>query len=189
MSKEYWQLRTSKIKEKVSLRSLIDRYRISCQSDGNITQVHCPFHGKDNHASARIYDTNTMYCWVCSRSWDVINFIKDYEKISFSEACKFLEKNYGIEKTDALEVYSEPTFEDYLNSVSKDVKNKDFEKEFFKISKMLKINKDKLNLDKYSKYFYYLDNLYSNYKLNKYTSDLSIQLSLDNLHQEIFKQI
>ena len=63
MTADYWNIRVSKIKEKVSLRNLIDRYHIDCQSQGEITQVHCPFHGHDNHASARIYETNTMYCW------------------------------------------------------------------------------------------------------------------------------
>lgn len=191
MSKDYWELRVSKIKEKVSLRNLIDRYHISCQSQGDITQLHCPFHGKDQHASARIYETNTMYCWVCSKSWDVISFVKDYENLkSFSEACKFIEKIYGIEKTDFVTSYKEPSFEDYLEEIKLDnTKEKNFDKEFETITNMLKRNKKRLNLEQYSKYFYYLDNLYSKYKINEYKNDISLGYALKNIHEEIYNII
>jgi DNA primase len=190
MTTDYWNIRVNKIKEKVSLRNLIDRYHIDCQSQGEITQVHCPFHGHDNHASARIYETNTMYCWVCSKSWDVISFVRDYEKLkSFSDACNFLEKNYGIEKIDFVSSYREPSFEDYLNNNSFEDKNKNFDDEFKILYKMLKLNRDRIKLDQYSKYFYYIDNLYAKYKINNSNGDISLKYALKNIHEEIYNII
>lgn len=189
MSNDYWQQRIQNIKNHVNLRNLIDHFNVDCQSDGIITQVHCPFHGHDNHASARIYETNTMYCWVCSQKWDVISFVKDFKNITFSEACKWLEDFYGLEKVDVSVAYHEPTFQDYLDDQKKDkdTKTKDFDKEFTSINNLLLRNKSQLNLEQYSRYFYYLDSLFSSYKLNKYSGDLSLQLSLDNLRDEIAK--
>jgi DNA primase len=192
MNNEYWNIRVNKIKEKISLRSLIDKYHIDCQSHGEITQVHCPFHGSDNHASARIYETNTMYCWVCSKSWDVISFTKDYEKLnSFSDACKFLERNYNIDKTDFVQSYQEPSFEEYLQSKNSDEfsKERDFENDFNRLYRMLIRNKDRFNLNQYSKYFYYIDNLYANYKINNYDGDISLNYALKNIHEEIYNII
>ena len=71
MSIEYWKERVSNLKEQVSLRQVIDYFNIRCRSTGSVTQVHCPFHGKDKHASARIYETETMYY--------------DADKVGFSE--------------------------------------------------------------------------------------------------------
>jgi hypothetical protein len=190
----YWLKRVDNIRNKVSLRDLIDKYHIECQSQGDITQLHCPFHGNDAHASARLYDTNTMYCWVCSRSWDVINFIKDYQKLpKFSDACRFLEELYHIEKPDLIETYQEPSFDDYLKNeefINKaGVKERDFEKEFNQISKILMRNKNHFTLSQYSRYFCYLDNLYSSYKLKRYSGDLSLQVSILTLHEEVSKQL
>jgi hypothetical protein len=189
LSSEYWFKRVENIKNTVSLRNLIDKYSIQCQTDGVITQVHCPFHGFDAHASARLYDTNTMYCWVCSRKWDVISFIKDYHKLAkFSEACRFLENMYGLEKPDVAIVYQEPSFEDHLKELdAAEDPNFNFEKEFKKIDNLLLRSKPQLNLDQYSRYYCYLDNLFSSYKLNRYTGNLSLKLALTTLNQEILK--
>lgn len=182
---EFWKKRIENIKDHVNLRDLVNRFNVECKSDGNVTQLHCPFHGKDNHASARLYDTNTMYCWVCSKSWDVVTFVKDFKQIKFSEACKFLENLYGLQKIDVSIAYKEPSFIEYLNEKNDVKKEKDFDNDFQKITKILMRNKFKVRLDEYVRLFYHLDTLYSSYKLNKYPGDLSLQLDLDNLYQEV----
>jgi DNA primase len=94
VSNEFWKKRINNIKQSVRLRSLVDYFNVPCQSSGDVTQIHCPFHGYDAHASARIYDTNSMYCWVCNKTWDVVEFVKDFKNIKFKEAVVLLEELY-----------------------------------------------------------------------------------------------
>ncbi len=180
----YWDTRIKNIKDSVSMRQLIDYFNVPCQSHGEITQVHCPFHGNDQHASARIYETNTMYCWVCSKMWDVISFIQDYKGVDFGNACSVLEDMFNISKTDKSIAYYEESFIDFVKN-KQDIKEKDFEKDFEKISKLLISNRDSFSLPEYVKYFYFFDNLYSNYKSNKYSDDKVLCNSLSNLFKEI----
>jgi len=180
----YWEARIQNIKEAVSMRNLVDYFSIPCQSVGEITQVHCPFHGNDLHASARIYETNTMYCWVCSQMWDVISFIRDYKGVDFSSACSILEEMYSIAKPDKAVAYYEESFNDFLKN-NEPVKEKDFEKDFNKISNYLVKNRDTFSLTEYVKYYYYYDNLYINYRANTHTDDAVLSNSLNNLLIEI----
>lgn len=186
MSDEYWKQRIENIKDNVQIRNIIDYFNVFCSSEGTISQVQCPFHGEDNHASARIYETNTMYCWVCAKNWDVIEFVRDIKKYSkFSEACRFLEDLYNIEKTDVGVAYTSESFDSYLKNQEIITKEKDFDTEFLKISKIIIRLRNDVDLQLYTRYFYYLDNLYSNYKTGNYSGDLSLQLAIDNLRQEI----
>ena len=115
MSDEFWKQRIENIRDNVQIRNLIDHFSVQCASEGMITQVQCPFHGHDNHASARIYESNTMYCWVCSKKWDVIEFVRDIKKYDkFADACRYLEELYNIEKTDVGVAYASESFNSYL---------------------------------------------------------------------------
>jgi len=180
----YWEARIQNIKGAVSMRNLIDYFNIPCQSVGDITQVHCPFHGDDQHASARVYETNTMYCWVCSQMWDVISFIKDYKGVDFSAACSILEDMYGIAKPDKAIAYQEESFNDFLKS-NEPLKEKDFDRDFDKISNHLIKNKESFSLKEYVRYFYFFDNLYVNYRANSHSNDADLGNSLNNLFTEI----
>lgn len=60
-------------------------------------QLRCPFHGKDNKPSARYYRaTQSMFCWVCYRSWDVIQFIMEIEQLYYKRALLFLIDKYKL---------------------------------------------------------------------------------------------
>jgi len=180
----YWEARIANIKESVSMRNLVDHYNVPCQSMGEITQVHCPFHGNDQHASARIYETNTMYCWVCAQMWDVISFVKDLNGVDFRQACGVLEDIYGIAKPDKEIAYREESFKDFLkNSVI--IKDKDFDKDFDKIANHLIANKAFYSLNEYVRFFYFLDNLFVKYRANNHQSDAQLGDSLSNLFMEI----
>jgi len=180
----YWEARIQNIKDTVSMRNLVDYFNVPCQSVGDITQVHCPFHGNDQHASARVYETNTMYCWVCSQMWDVISFIKDYKGVNFADACSILEEMYGIAKPDKAIAYHEESFNDFLKN-SEPVKEKDFDRDFDKISRYLIKNKESFSFAEYVKYFYFFDNLYVNYRSNQHSNDTDLGNSLTNLFVEI----
>jgi len=192
LNSEYWQKRVDNIKKNVSIRSVIDYFKVPCQSHGIITQVHCPFHGNDSHASARIYETNTMYCFFCNKTWDVISFIKDMKNISFAESCTFLEEAYSLPKIDRIEIAQRrESLEDYLKNKlnEKNKKEKDFNEEFSKISKYLIRNKDFFSLEEYAKYFDFFDSLFYKYKSDSYSNDEELQVFLTGFHKEISKKV
>jgi CHC2 zinc finger len=72
-------------------------------------QLSCPFHGADNKPSARYYRaTQSIYCWVCRKKWDVVSFIRDKEHLSFIGAINHLIDWY---KLDVSSVSDDPEFE------------------------------------------------------------------------------
>ena len=104
---EYWKQRIENIQEQVTMREVVDYFGVPCASEGLETQIHCPFHGVDKHASAKIYETNTMFCWVCDSFWNVITFVRDIKGITFQEACNFVETTFNVSKIDREKIYSE----------------------------------------------------------------------------------
>lgn len=64
-----------RIKNEVSIYDLCDESGIKYLSRDKQHQISCPFHGKDRNASARIYpESNSIHCFYCGESWDVISF-------------------------------------------------------------------------------------------------------------------
>lgn len=185
MKNGFWEKRIQNIKENAPIRKLIDHFGIRCQSLDMITQVHCPFHGDDLHPSARIYESNSMYCFYCNKAWDPIDFVKDFKNVSFIDSCNFLEDLFNIKKTDRDEFYEKrETFGDYLKS-KEGKKEKDFNDDFLKINKCLISNRNSFDLSRYVRYFNLYDLLLSSYTLGTYKSDEALQVSLTNLFKEI----
>ena len=61
-------------------------------------QLHCPFHGVDRKPSARYYKaTQSMFCWKCHKSWNVISFIMEKENFGFGEALRYITSRYGVD--------------------------------------------------------------------------------------------
>jgi len=76
-------------------------------NDGKITaasmedQYACTFHGADNKKSARYYaETDSSYCWVCKKRWDVFSYIEQREAMSFQQALNHLVSEYRIPTAD-----------------------------------------------------------------------------------------
>lgn len=116
----------SLIKEKVSLYKLLDQVGVKYPSKEINAKVRCPFHGLDKRASAFIYhDTNTFRCFVCSRSWDVIDFwaeanqwykTKDGEEVlDVARSIKDLSTTYEIE-------FKEPEWQDKFRELTQEFK-------------------------------------------------------------------
>lgn len=178
----YWKKRIDNVKKSVSMRQIIDFFRVACHSTSATTQVHCPFHSKDNHASARIYDTDTMYCWVCAKSWDVVSFVSDFKNFDFKKSLSFLEDAFNIVKLDVATAYENESFEDYLES-SKNLK--DYSENFSKIQNKLIQKREYCSFEQYSKLFKFYDNLYSKYSLKNFKNVAEIQQGIQILEHEI----
>jgi DNA primase len=62
-------------------------------------QFACDLHGdgNDNKPSARCYpDTNTFYCFACSKVRDVIELVREKKGVEFVDAVTYLEKTYNL---------------------------------------------------------------------------------------------
>ena len=69
------------------------------RKQGAELRVHCPFHNDEN-PSLRIDDEKdggVWHCDPCGKGGDVITFVNEFNKCSFSEALKFLGERYGVE--------------------------------------------------------------------------------------------
>jgi len=67
-------------------------------------QLRCPFHGQDNKPSARFYKaTQSMFCWVCYKRWDVIQFVMEKEQIYYIRALLFLIDKYKLDTSSILD--------------------------------------------------------------------------------------
>ena len=183
----YWEKRIENIRDNVKIRDVVDHFNVYCQSAGEETQLHCPFHGDDAHASARIYSSGTMYCWVCSKVWDVISFVKDIKDIEFSEACRYLEELYGLAEIDKSIAYSpNESLESYFKKALEGTTiTKDFEKDFEKINNYLISNRESFSLDRYTRLFNQYDNIYASYKTNVFKNTFDIEKSLNSLTMDM----
>lgn len=63
------------IREKVCIFDLFDEMGMKYGSREKSAKLSCIFHGLDKRKSGYVFhDTNTFRCYVCNRSWDVIDF-------------------------------------------------------------------------------------------------------------------
>jgi len=85
----------------VDLAKVMIQYRVQFSVNPLLVseaQIRCPFHGDDVKPSARYYrETQTMYCWVCQKKWDVVSFIMDKEQFKYVQAIKFIINKYKID--------------------------------------------------------------------------------------------
>jgi len=156
--------KVNNIKKHVTIIQVLDHFGVERMSKAVISQVRCPFHGNDKHASARIYETDSMHCWVCDKAWDVISFVQDKLSLDFSGALKYLEDTFKIPRLDLEELVSKShnqTFVKYEKEKPKDLKD-----EFEKLSDYLIKNKEHYDFEQYVKYFCYFDKLYASYRSN-----------------------
>jgi DNA primase len=86
------------VKEQVRIYTVLADYHVEFYGGGVPEQIHCPFHYPDTNRSCRVYPENdSLYCFVCDKTWDVIEFVKDKEELTFGKAVFFLKSRYGVE--------------------------------------------------------------------------------------------
>lgn len=86
------------IKEQVRIATVLRDYKVDFYGGAEAEQIHCPFHYPDTNKSCRVYhNTDSLYCFVCDKSWDVIEFVKDKEELTFGQAVTFCKRQYHVE--------------------------------------------------------------------------------------------
>jgi hypothetical protein len=102
--KAWYGMRTKAIHERVTAHDILRRNGVSFRHTGDREeQFSCPFHGKDESPSARVYPSSPrgpshVWCFVCRERWDVIALWKKYSggEKSFHRLLSELEKLYSI---------------------------------------------------------------------------------------------
>ena len=93
--------RADRIRSEVPIASVLNDlgYVVRTDAADREQQFSCDLHGDglDNKPSARAYpDSNSWYCFACNKSRDAIQTLREKRGLGFSEACKILEKSYGL---------------------------------------------------------------------------------------------
>lgn len=83
------------IKAKYSMQDIAEMYGIKKNRAGFVS---CPFHGKDNHPSMKLYKSD-YHCYTCNANGDIFTFIQHMEGCSFKDAFFKLGGTYD-KKTD-----------------------------------------------------------------------------------------
>lgn len=78
-----------KIVNENPLKEVISRY-VHLKQDGREYRGLCPFHSEKTPSFTVVPDKGYYHCHGCKAHGSVIDFIKDIEKLSFREACDFL---------------------------------------------------------------------------------------------------
>jgi hypothetical protein len=103
--KAWIQLRIRNIHERLSAHDVLRRFGVELryQGDDHEEQFKCPFHGKDNKPSARVYPPSGgkpggAWCFVCQERWDTISLWRKYtdETRPFTQVLADIEREYNI---------------------------------------------------------------------------------------------
>jgi DNA primase len=100
------------ILEKLDFATVMEEYGVDFKHNPHIVsevQLKCPFHGRDNKPSARLYkDTKSCFCWVCRKTWDVVSFIQEKEGMYYKQTLNYIPNRYHI---DISSIPDSPTIE------------------------------------------------------------------------------
>lgn len=78
---------------------VLREYGVQFLDSGVPEQLHCPFHYPDTNKSARFYpDNDSIFCFVCDRTWNVFDFIQEKEELSVVETIRFIKAHYEVEE-------------------------------------------------------------------------------------------
>jgi hypothetical protein len=105
LQRAWIQERVEAIRAAVSAFDVLRRHGVNLQqkNDNRIEQFSCPFHGKDNKPSARIYPSSPggpshAWCFVCQERWDAIQLWRKFNDptVPFTRSLAEIERAYGL---------------------------------------------------------------------------------------------
>lgn len=92
--------RIERVKTQVPIRHLMVHfgYRVQMEAGDREEQFSCDLHGdgSDTKPSARVYPDNTVYCFACGITRDVIALTRAKLDLGFMEAVDWLEKKFDL---------------------------------------------------------------------------------------------
>lgn len=115
--KEYYRARVDNIKRQVTVFDILNYYDIPIRTENAEVQFPCPLHGdgRDQGFSARAYpdddgqEGGSTYCWGCHKARDVIEWVKDKESVSFTQAMKVIEEAFSVTNVPNIYKFFDPS--------------------------------------------------------------------------------
>jgi len=83
------------IKNAINIVDLVGEY-LPVTRAGSKFKALCPFHDDHNPSLELNPDRQSYKCWSCGAGGDVIDFVKEYERVEFPEALRMLADRAGI---------------------------------------------------------------------------------------------
>lgn len=108
---QWYRERTAAVKANVSAYDVLRHFGVRLKQGGSDReeQLSCPFHGKDNKPSARVYPDDTegmshLWCYTCRKRWDAIGLWKEFggdPDAKFSRVLSEMERQFGLTPPEA----------------------------------------------------------------------------------------
>jgi DNA primase len=90
-----WEAFKERVKAASDIVDVVGAY-VNLRPAGPTFKGLCPFHD-DKHPSFDVDPRRQRYrCWACNKFGDVINFVQEFERVSFPEALELLARRAGI---------------------------------------------------------------------------------------------
>lgn len=115
--KRYYRARVQNLRAQVPMVRVLEIMGVETRIVESVeVQYPCPLHGdgQDNGFSARVYPESerdpggSTYCWGCHKKRDQIEWVRDYQGLSFSAAMKLLEDTFNVSKIPSIYDYFDP---------------------------------------------------------------------------------
>lgn len=99
------QLRIAGLHDRVSAYDVLRRYGVALRQsgDGREEQFSCPFHGRDQKPSAKVYPKSERspshaWCFVCQERWDSVELFRKFTDptVPFLRTLAHMEHEFGI---------------------------------------------------------------------------------------------
>ena len=84
------------LKSKIDIVSILGKY-MYLQRKGNKYWACCPFHNEKTASFCVNADDQYYHCFGCGKSGNVITFLTEHERMSYTEAIEYLAKEYNME--------------------------------------------------------------------------------------------
>lgn len=83
------------LKEKIDIVSIIQEF-VPLQKKGTKFWACCPFHGENTPSFTVNHENKYYHCFGCGKTGDAINFLQEYQKMTFNEAVEWIAKKIGF---------------------------------------------------------------------------------------------
>ena len=72
----------NELRERIDIEELVSDY-VDLKKQGHLSKGLCPFHSEKTPSFVVYPDTNSYFCFGCSKGGDIITFIRDIENLDY----------------------------------------------------------------------------------------------------------
>jgi DNA primase len=100
----------------MKILELVEKYGLDVTKQGNLYVTYCPFHKDEHRPNFTIYEeTDSYYCYTCSKGGDAIDFFARMEKIPYAQAQHRLYSDLSSLRDKINKVKTPKSYNDVVN--------------------------------------------------------------------------